>query len=79
MSQYGASVTPKEAEKLLKSWGFVLARLGGSHLIWESPTGGRVPISRTRVSHIQINEAAKLIGLNYYQFMQGPKRKGKKK
>lgn len=78
MSQFGASVTPKEAWKLLKSWGFTLVRDGGSHPIWEAPSGGRVPISRTRVSHIQISAAAKIMGLTYYEFMQGPKRKGKK-
>ena len=78
MAHLGASVTPREAEKLLKSWGFTLARTGGNHLIWEAPSGKRLPMSRTRVSDIQISAAAKLLGLTYYQFMQGPKGKKKK-
>lgn len=76
MANLGASLSPKEAEKLFRSWGFTLVRQNGGHVIWRAPSGDHFPMSITRISHIQISGAARLLGINSHQFLKGP---GKKK
>lgn len=68
-----ASVAPNKVGKLMRDWGFVEVRRKGGHTIWRGPLGGSTSTSSSRISDVQIKNAAKLIGVNYFTFVQGPK------
>lgn len=72
-----APISPSKIGKLMRKWGFEEVRISGGHTIWRAPSGASTSTSSGRISDVQIKNAAHLVGVNSYTFMQGPKR-GKK-
>lgn len=70
-----APIAPNKVHKLMRSWGFVEARRNGGHTIWRAPSGGSTTTSITRISDVQIKNAAHLVGVTSFQFLQGPKKR----
>lgn len=73
-----APIAPNKIRKLMLAWGFVECRQRGGHLVWRGPSGGSTTTSVTRISDVQIKNAAHLVGVNSFQFLQGPPKKVKK-
>jgi predicted RNA binding protein YcfA (HicA-like mRNA interferase family) len=72
-----AAIAPNKIGKLMRKWGFEEVRTSGGHTIWRAPSGGSTSTSCTRISDVQVKNAAHLVGVNSYTFMQGPKRGNK--
>lgn len=72
-----APIDPSKIRKLMREWGFVEVRQKGGHIVWRAPSGGSTTTSITRISDVQIKNAAHLVSVTSRDFLFGNKKKKK--